>query len=109
MLMAVLVNLSLNLILIPTHGALGSCFAAIGSQYLAAAGCYFLATKTAGIGLYPRSMILYAVGGALLVSLFYMAKMAIINVWLILALAVLFLLVFLLSQARFIKKRFFSR
>jgi O-antigen/teichoic acid export membrane protein len=109
MLMAVMVNMSLNFILIPAYGALGSCFAALGSQYLAATGCYVLASRTAGIGLYLRSLILYAVGGFMLVSLFYLAKMAIINVWLILAIAVLILLVFLLSQARFIKKHFFSR
>jgi O-antigen/teichoic acid export membrane protein len=109
MLLAVLINLSLNFILIPVYGALGSCYAAVCTQYLAAAGCYIVASRTTRIALYPMSILFYMIGGILMAVLFYSAKAAIINVWLILALAVIILLAFLFSRASFIKKRFFSR
>jgi O-antigen/teichoic acid export membrane protein len=109
MLLAVLINISLNFILIPLYGALGSCYAAVCTQYLAAAVCYIVASRTTRIALFLRSIFLYMTGGIMMVVLFYSAKAAIINVWLILALAVVILLAFLFSRAGFIKKRFLSR
>lgn len=96
--LAVIINLILNLVLIEELGALGSALAALCSQYFSAAACYLLASRRLDLQGNKRSWLLYGIVASLLLLLFYIGQRAMINVWLILALAVLALVLLLLTQ-----------
>ena len=71
---AALVNLLLNLILIPDYGAKGSCIAALVSQYLCAMLCFFLCTQHEQFSYHLRSFVVYITTGILLFIFFYVTK-----------------------------------
>lgn len=105
---SVVCNVILNIALIPFYGALGCCIAALASQYFCGVATMITATKAVSITFNIKSILVYLLGGTLLVVLFYLGKYALINVWIILSIAVL-LTVFLLStQISFFKKYFVS-
>lgn len=66
---AFVMNLLLNLWLIPVHGAWGSGVAALVSQYAVAVGCYIVASKKEGIRFHVSSLVvvvlIVAAAGAL--------------------------------------------
>lgn len=101
---AVAVNLILNLLLLPQYGALGCCMAALASQYFCAAACWLVASKKLTISPGLKSMLGYLVFSALLCFLFYLVKMAISNVWIILATAVCLTILLLATQPGVLKK-----
>lgn len=72
---AVVMNSSLNVLLIPKWGALGCCMAAISSQYACAAAVYFVATKKSGIGHGVKQ------GRFLFVALLFLAALLYIGRW----------------------------
>jgi O-antigen/teichoic acid export membrane protein len=109
MVFAVILNLVLNFILIPSYGALGSCISALVTQYCAGLSCFFVASGKLKIPFYKRSLTLYLLVFLVFTGLFYISRVAIINVWLILAFTVLFTLVFLLTQVKYFKQQFVSR
>lgn len=105
---SVIINIVLNLALIPFYGAEGCCIAALTSQYFCGIAALTVATKAVSIQYHFKSIFVYLLSAALLGALFYLGKYALINVWLILTIAVL-LAVFLLStQISFFKKYFVS-
>jgi O-antigen/teichoic acid export membrane protein len=106
--LSVIINIVLNVALIPLYGALGCCIAALVSQYFCGVMTLMIATKAVSIGYNVKSVFIYLLCGFLLVALFQLGKYALINVWVILSIAVL-LTVFLLStQISFFKKYFVS-
>lgn len=108
LLSSVLINLTLNLLLIPSQGALGCCLAALASQYFCGFATMFLASRKAEISVRPLSLLLYCLTAVLLLLFFYFGKMAVSNVWIILATAALITIVLLATQSGYIKKYFFS-
>ncbi|HEY0749659.1 MAG TPA: polysaccharide biosynthesis C-terminal domain-containing protein, partial [Chitinophagaceae bacterium] len=66
----------LNLILIPSFGAAGSCIAALASQYLCAMLCFILCTQHEQFSYHLKSFALYIITGLLLFALFYYSKSA---------------------------------
>ena len=73
MLIAVMINLVLNLILIPTHGAVGSCIAALASQVFAGIVTMLFVTKKLSLPLDPRSWFIYMIISIALVAFLYFA------------------------------------
>jgi O-antigen/teichoic acid export membrane protein len=106
--LSVIINIALNIALIPFYGALGCCIAALVSQYFCGVVTLITGTKAVSIKFNGKSIFIYLLCGGLLVALFYLGKYALINVWVIFSIAVL-LTVFLLStQISFFKKYFVS-
>lgn len=101
-------NILLNLLLIPTWGALGCCYAALASEYLCGILLFFTAHRKLELPYGYRSLAGYGVLLAVLISLFSWGKAAGTNVWIILAIAVCISLLFLTAQLRVFKKYFVS-
>lgn len=108
MAVSVVINLVLNLILIPRLGAKGSCISALVSQYACAGGLFLAANRSFRIAPGYRWMLGYLLFGILLTAFFYGAQMAISNVWIILATAATLILLLLATQGATIKKYFIS-
>lgn len=105
---SVLINVILNLILIPSYGAKACSISAIASQYFCGISCAVLASGRYQIAIHYPSILAYGAFAVLLSGFFYFASVAINNVWIILAGAVCIALVVLATQFRSIKKYFFS-
>lgn len=103
---SVLLNMLLNIVLIPSYGAVGCCIAALASHYFCAFACYIIATRSLLLSFMVRSNIMYLATAAGLSLLFYMARIAMLNVWLILVLAICIVLVLLATQLTYVKKYF---
>jgi O-antigen/teichoic acid export membrane protein len=108
LILSVLINLFLNIALIPSYGALGCCIAALVSQYFCGITIFVTSTKTLAISYNIKSIFIYLLAAAILVTFFYLGKYAVINVWIILAIAVLLGLFLLSTQISFFKKYFVS-
>jgi O-antigen/teichoic acid export membrane protein len=103
---AVLINLTLNLILIPSMGAMGCCIAAVVSQYFCSIACFMVATRSLQLPFFTKTSILY-LGTAIGLSLFfYLGKMLLLNVWLILGIAICGVLLLLARQINYSRKYF---
>ncbi|MGN6402629.1 MAG: oligosaccharide flippase family protein [Flavisolibacter sp.] len=103
---SVIINLVLNLIFIPSMGALGCCVAALVSQYFCALCCYAMATKKLQLPFITRSSILYLLTATGLSVFFYFARMSTLNVWFILGIAICITAVLLITQVSFVTKLF---
>lgn len=101
----VAINIVLNLFLIPTYGALGCCISALISQYFCGITLYIVASKRLQISFGARFNLIYIIAAIGLFSFFYFGKMAVNNVWIILAIAVVAVSVLLL-KLNFIKNIF---
>jgi O-antigen/teichoic acid export membrane protein len=104
---SVLLNVLLNVLLIPSYGAVGCCIAALASHYVCAFACYIIATRSLLLSFMARSNMVYLATAAGLSLIFYMTRIAMINVWLILVLAICIVLVLLATQLTYVKKYFF--
>lgn len=105
---AALLNILLNFWLIPAHGALGCCIAALVSQYSCGIAVYLAASRRLQISYSAASFVFYLAGAGALLLLFYYCKIAINNVWIILAIIALLMLVVATMQRRFFKQLFSS-
>ena len=85
LLIAVSVNVVLNLLLVPQHGAAGSCIAALVSQYGCAAACYLAVKKTVLPFLSVKHLMAYLASAAALFGLLLVMRAAFHSVWIILA------------------------
>jgi len=108
LILSVILNIVLNFILIPSYGAVGCCFAALVSQYFCGITAYIVGTNKLKIAYGLQSVFFYILSAVLLTGLFYLGKTAVINVWIILAVAVCFSLMVLVTQLSFFKKYFLS-
>lgn len=106
--LAVVLNIVLNIIFIPGYGAVGCCIAALVSQYICGITTCIVATKKLKIAYNVRSILFYLASAVLLSGLFYFGKSAVINVWIILAIAICFSLFILATQLSFFKQYFLS-
>ena len=109
LLSCVLINIILNLILIPSYGAKGCCISAIMSQYVCALACYFVATKKYTLHKGIFSLGVYILCALFITAFFYLAPSFIKNVWIILASGALMILAILATQLSFGKKYIPSR
>lgn len=105
---AVVVNILLNLWLIPVYGALGCCMAALASQYSCGIALSIAVTQKLRFSYAATSFLLYALTAAVLLLLFYYSKMAVNNVWIILAATAFLIAVVLVTQRTVFKKLLFS-
>jgi len=106
--MSVLLNIILNVALIPSEGALGCCIAALVSQYFCGIGTLISSTKTLNISYNFKSLFIYVVFTLFLSLFFYFGRSVLINVWIILGIAVLVSLLLLISQLTVFKKMLVS-
>jgi len=102
---SVMINVLLNLLLIPGYGALGCCIAAVASQYFCGAATCYISTKNMGIGLDARSLFGYGALTMFLLFFFYAGSKVISNVWITLAIAIILTLFLLAIQLGFFKKK----
>jgi len=105
---SVLLNIVLNIVLIPAKGALGCCIAALASQYFCGVATLVVSTRALDISYNNKSILVYLLFTILLIGFFYFGKNASINVWIILAIAVFVSLLLLLSQLSVFRKFFIS-
>jgi O-antigen/teichoic acid export membrane protein len=106
LILSVLINIILNVLLIPSNGALGCCIAALVSQYFCGVACYITSVRATGISFDARAGLAYLLAVILLLAIFYLGKMAVINVWIILAIAVTVTLILLIIQISYLRKYF---
>lgn len=108
LILSVLLNIVLNLVLVPSYGAVGCCVAALVSQYFCGITTCIVATNSMKMSYNVQSILFYLTSALVLIGLFYFGKTAVVNVWVILAIAVCFSILILASQISFFKKYFVS-
>lgn len=96
--LTVCINVSLNLLLIPSYGALGCCIAALASQYFCGITSYIAASTRLKISAGARFNFVYILTALVLFSFFYLGKVAVSNVWIILAVALAAIVVLLVKM-----------
>jgi len=84
---ALFLNLFLNLILVPSQGAWGSCISAILSQFTFGILCIWQARKKCGQILHPGSVLLYIFIAGMLAGMLYLFRAGGVNPWLQIGLA----------------------
>jgi O-antigen/teichoic acid export membrane protein len=94
--LAVALNIILNLILIPGSGAKGACWSAVISQAFFGFSTMIYCRYKLGIHFHFRSFILYLTAAAVLSLLYVTGKNLSINNWVLLAAAGMLTLLFLL-------------
>ena len=104
--LSVFLNLILNLILIPSHGALGCAIAALISQSFAGITCYLIATRDNEVPMDLKGMGLYILYGLLLTLFFYVVSMFVNNVWFIILITTAIVFVIVLIKMKDIKRIF---
>jgi O-antigen/teichoic acid export membrane protein len=108
LIVCVLLNVVLNIALIPTMGALGCCVAALASQYLCGILAMVSTTRSLHISYNPKSILVYILFAIVLVLFLYLGRYAMINVWIILMIAVVVSLFVLITQLTVLRKYFIS-
>jgi O-antigen/teichoic acid export membrane protein len=101
--LAVVINVVLNLLLIPSYGAAGAAWAALGSQYLCAMGCMLACQPL--VQLYPSRLLIYLAIAIALLLLFFFSKALALNVWVVLAIALILALVLVFARRTAIQKQ----
>ena len=94
---AVLINITLNLILIPPYGAFGCCISALCSQVFLAFTTMIFVNGKLNISLGARSLPLYILNGIVLGAVLYFLSGTSLNTWFTLFLGVLVSLLFMWS------------
>ncbi|OSZ81499.1 hypothetical protein CAP36_09785 [Chitinophagaceae bacterium IBVUCB2] len=92
-LLSVLLNIVLNLLLIPVHGAKGCAMTAIISQAFCGISTMLYVQKKAGIKMHLSSLLIYTSIAALLCGFYYLAGRTGVNEWMVLAGAVIVVLI----------------
>ena len=82
---SLVVNVILNILLIPSLGAKGCCIAAVISHGLCGIACMLFTSQKSRLGLNLRSLLIYTFIAAVLAGYFYAGEKADINQWLLLA------------------------
>ncbi|RYF83630.1 MAG: hypothetical protein EON98_10130 [Chitinophagaceae bacterium] len=101
--LSVAINLVLNVVLIPSYGAVGCTIAALASQYTCAVSCYFIATRACNLTDSPRVWIAYVAGAAVFFLILLALKSFINNVWLILAFLLVLVTAIAVTQQKNVK------
>jgi len=82
-LLAVILNVLLNVLLIPVYGAKGCCIAALISQGLCGMVTMLYVKKKAGINIHLRSGLMYIFIGVTIAGFYYLCRDMIISKWLL--------------------------
>lgn len=106
LILSVVINIVLNILLIPDYGAIGCCVAALTSQYFCGMACCVTGTKKFSISFHFKSVFTYVLSAALLLLIFYFGRISFANVGFILIIAVAIILFFVITQISFLKKYF---
>ena len=93
--LALIINIGLNIFFVPQYGAWGCCMAALVSQYTCAFALCIGATKKLQIAYGIKSILAYFLWAGLLLVSFYALKNSILNVWIILAVFITLVVVWL--------------
>lgn len=104
--LAVLVNLLLNLLLIPTYGAVGCCLAALISQYGCGLALWLAASKRLSLPLATGSALLYLLAAIFCGALFALAQRLGSCGWLISSSLILPGVLLLQTQRKHVKQLF---
>jgi peptidoglycan biosynthesis protein MviN/MurJ (putative lipid II flippase) len=107
-LFSVLVNVALNLWLIPQYGALGCCIVALITQYGGGILLWLLASRRLAVSPSAGTALLYPASALLLGFLFYFGQKLTGNVWVILSSIAGMMLLLLALQRNVIRKVFLS-
>ena len=94
---AVLINITLNLILIPPYGAFGCCISALCSQVFLALATMIFVNGKLKISVGARSLALYLLNGIVVGAVLYFLSRTSLNTWLTLFLGALASLLFMWS------------
>jgi O-antigen/teichoic acid export membrane protein len=100
LLVSVTINIILNILLIPSKGAMGCCIAAVTSQYVCGILSSVVTTRKFHLKVHYASLGIYLLVAGLLTGFFYFAKSAGFNVWIVAAIAALLTLSVLIVQVR---------
>jgi O-antigen/teichoic acid export membrane protein len=87
--LAVCINIVLNLILIPRHGAIGCCIAALISQTICGITCMWVVKKQLSVHAHVHSLIIYIIIAGLIGVVFYSGNYLGILPWLTIIIAAL--------------------
>lgn len=98
---SLVVNIILNILLIPSLGAKGCCIAAVTSHGLCGIACMLFTTQKSKLGLNLRSLLIYIFIAAVLAGYFYAGKKADLNQWLLLAGSVMVVLALTIAAGLF--------
>lgn len=101
---AVLLNILLNLWLIPAYGAVGCCIAALCSQYACALSLWIAASKRLSIYASAATAFLYPAAAIIFGLLFWFGQTLTNNVWIILSSIALVVAGLLLAGRNLLKK-----
>ncbi len=105
---ALLINTTLNLLWIPSMGALGSCYAALISHTTCGITCMLVARKKTGIALAPRTGLLTILIGMILFSFLYFGQSMITNMPVLISIAVILVIVLAFITGLFDPKKWKS-
>ena len=100
-------NLAINLLLIPSYGALACCVAALVSQYGCALALVFFSSRKLNISIGTRSFFAYGMCAMIGFAMFFLARQWGKIVWIILALVCTVTCILFLTDKERVK-RFFS-
>lgn len=106
LLLAVVVNVVLNVWLIPLYGAEGCCLAALVSQYTCGLLLWLFSSRKLAISYGAKSAVLYPAAAGLLGLLFVFSQRLTGNVWIILSSIAALALLVLFTQRSLLKKLF---
>lgn len=98
---SLVVNVILNILLIPSLGAKGCCMAAVISHGLCGIACMLFTSQKSGLGLNLRSLLIYTFIAAVLAAYFYAGKRAELNEWLLLAGSIAVVIALLMAAGLF--------
>ncbi|MEO8405013.1 MAG: polysaccharide biosynthesis C-terminal domain-containing protein [Chitinophagaceae bacterium] len=94
----VVVNIVLNLILIPAWGAKGCCIAAISSQFLCGIATMLYVKQKMGVSLHIRSLLIYIFTAILLSGFFYLCKDWPVGKWMLIIVAMMITVAVMLTS-----------
>jgi O-antigen/teichoic acid export membrane protein len=100
------VNVLLNMVLIPTYGAAGCATAALVSQYGCALLLWITASRRLQLSYAVQTSLLYVATAVVLGGLFFLGQLLTNNVWLILVSIVLAAFAFLITRRKQLTKTF---
>jgi O-antigen/teichoic acid export membrane protein len=101
---SVLINILLNILLIPDYGAEGCCIAALASQYFCGITCWITVSRTFEITYRKRSVLIYLFTACFIGGFFYFSKLAMVNVWISIVITVFIILFLFITQISYFKK-----
>jgi O-antigen/teichoic acid export membrane protein len=105
---SVIINLVINLVFIPTYGAVACCVAALISQSFCGLALYIIASRKMQLTFSISTLLIYLLTAVGLYFLFRIGKNYSWNVWLLLSTAALLTLLMMFAQIAYFRKLFIS-